>query len=55
MGAREVDQQLRALALFAEELGLVCSIHIKWLITACNSSSRGINSFLLRPLASACI
>ena len=47
-------QQVRAFAVLAEDLDVVLSTHI-WLITTCNSSSRGANALFWPQSAPACM
>ena len=44
VGVSEIAQRLQALTALAEDLGLVPSIHIKWLTASYTSSSRGFNT-----------
>ena len=41
LGAGEMAQQLRACTAPVEDVCSVPSIHIRWLRTTCNASSRG--------------
>lgn len=41
-GAGEIPQQLKEYFALAKDLGLIPGAHIRWLITACNSSARHI-------------